>query len=220
MKKVFAIIAILVVLVGAVFADAPSTGTANLKVVTLIQVIEPIFKLTTAASDSGVLVGTPATVATMETPTTTDGAANDAYHVIAANTLSSTKGTTEVEFYVVQTNDCKTYKTYTFTASAEDLVMVKAYDHSGSLVAYGGTPTTDNHRVFAVDHTTVETFDDADTQFSALKDDSSSSAYRITYTGDEVASGTVASFTCTWTNDVDAVPGQYEANIRLTVTSN
>ena len=222
MKKIFAILMLVLMATAIVFAAAPSTGTANLKIVTLIHEIEPEFKLTTSASDSGALVGTPATVATMATPTDADGSASDAYHVIGANTMAST-GTTTVTFNVVQTNDCKSYKTYTFSATAENLVMVKAYNNEGNLVAYAGTATPENHRAFAVDHTTVESFSStgADTQFTEIVDGASSAtAYKITYTGDKVEDGIVTTFSCVWTNDEAAVPGQYEANIRLTVTAN
>ena len=227
MKKLIAILAIALVIIGAVFADpavAPSVGTANVKIVTLVGEVEPEFKLTTNSSDSGDLVADPVIVGTMAAPTASDEAVGDAYHVIAKNSLvSSTETETSVIFYVLQTNDCKSYKTYTFTAAAEDLIMVKAYNNAGVLVAYDYEHAEEEdqlHRHFAVDSKAVGTFADADAKFSALKDGSSASAYKITYTGDQVTAGTVASFVCTWTNDVHAVPGQYEANIRLTVTAN
>lgn len=228
MKKLIAILVIAIVMVGAVFAEnvAPNVGTANLKVVTLVGVVEPEFKLTTNnASDSGLLVGTPAVVATMDNATETDATANDAYHVIAKNSLvSSAAAQTSVTFYVVQTNDCKSYKTYSFSATAGDLVMVKAYNAAGDLVEYTGTPTAADHRVFEVVNTNgvVDTFGNtgADARFTTLVTDDTATLYKITYTGDEVLGGTVASFTCAWTNDANGVPGQYEADIRLTVTAN
>ena len=225
MKKLIAILTIAIVLVGAAFADVPNTGTANVKVVTLIKVIEPEFKLTTNASDSGALVA-DSSVATMDPAAEADTVANDRYHVIDVNTMSATEGETTVTFFVKQTNSCKSYKTYTFEATATDLIMVKAYNNAGELVAYDYANATDAnklHRHFAVDNSVVATFSStgADAKFTALVDqtNSSATAYKITYTGDQVTEGTVASFTCAWTRDLQAVPGQYEADIRLTVTA-
>lgn len=209
MKKLIAILAVMFVIVGAVFAEqnaATSTGNAEVKVVTTVSIVEPTFKLTTASASTN--LGNTRAVGEIDV------------HTIDVNTLIG-QGTTSVDFSVVQIADCKSYKTYTFSATAEELVMTKEYDKDGELVAYTGTATTTNHRAFALAHATVS-FEDGDNDAKALKTNASTAAeYQIKYTGDKVAANTkIAGFTVTWTNDAEAVPGQYEAYITLTVASN
>lgn len=213
MKKLIAILAVMFVIVGAIFAEqnaATSTGNAEVKVVTTVSIVEPTFKLTTAS----------ATTNLGNTTNKGQAAGEIGVHTIDVNTLIG-QGTTAVEFAVIQIADCKSYKTYTFSATAEELVMTKEYDKDGNLVAYAGEATTANHRAFAVDATTAA-FVDGDNAAKALKTNASTAAaYQIKYTGDKVAANTkIAGFTVTWTNDADAVPGQYEAYITLTVASN
>ena len=242
MKKVFAIIAIMVVLVGAVFAEtatnpAPSTGAATLKVVTLVSTFEPYFKLvsystgTTVASDSGNLQSDTTaapSVGIMAPATTTDGSPTDKYHVIDANTLIDSEAQhTTVSFAVIQTRASKSYKTYTLSATSTPLTMVKKYNNVGALVELGPDdpiPSTTNHRVFAAENATVDNFA-AGSAISAANELTSSGAgtstFSVTYGGALVAADVqIATFSCSWTNDSQGVPGQYEADVILTVTSN
>ena len=234
MKKVFAIIAILVVLVGAVFADAPvpATGYATLKVVTLVTTFEPAFKLVSykagnIASTSGELIASQTERGVMATATNSDADATDAYHVIDVNTLiDDTETSTTVDFAVIQTIDSKSYKTYTLSATSTPLTMVKKYNNLGALVALGNneTPTVENHRVFAAEDATVSDFAAGSAigvATNELTSGGSGSAFTVTYGGALVAANAqIATFSCSWTNDPEAVPGQYEADIVLHVTSN
>jgi hypothetical protein len=235
MKKVFAIIAILVVLVGAVFADAPATGYATLKVVTLVETFEPAFKLVTDTSDSGNLITASTTRAVFNQAANaaalaSDTIDDDAYHVIAKNALVEAAGTTTVNFEVIQSAPSKSYKTYTLTATATDLIMVKAYNNSGDLVSYSGATAAD-HRVFEVvggsnGTATVSNFAQGTAISGAqyeleVAGDSSASAFKFTYGGGYVPENEqIATFSCSWTNDVEGVPGQYEADVILHVTAN
>ncbi len=212
MKKVFAILLVLAIVAGFAFATDGS-GKAAIKVETLVTVVEPTYKLTAGSESANVDGSNPV---------------NSDTYTIAQNTLIA-EGSTSVTFYVKQRTDCKSYKTYSFSATAENLVMTKQYKADGvTLETYtGGEATPENHRAFKVNATDVNTFVDTNAT-EALKglklNTSTGSSYKIKYTGDLIKgddtgdTAIVTSFVCTWTNDPAAVPGQYESNITLKVT--
>ena len=221
MKKLIAILAIMVVLVGAVFATDPNTGNTAVRVVTTVGVEEPSFKLTTTLATSGVL-GSNAPVVFADDPTVVDASATDAYHVISPNTLTSTtQQTTSVDFAIMQTQASKSYKYYTFTVAVSDLELVKKYDNEGNLVdfALGEGQSFANDQFFAC--TTPAPNPVRGTSDTNIADQQIAAGYKIKYNGVKVNEGVqIATFTCTWTNKPEAVPGQYEATVVLTVAAN
>ena len=220
MKKLITILAIMIVLVSAVFAtEDPNEGNTSLKVVTLVTVIEPTFKLQTTKAVSGVLGS--AVPGVMGTVTSPDNNTTDAYHVINTNTLTSkTETETSVDFEIIQTRTCKSYMYYTFTVAATDLQLKKVYDNSGALVDFTPAQTGyANNQKFVC--TTTAPDPERGTSDANIEDQTIAAGYKIKYNGVQVDEETqIATFTCTWTNNPEGMPGQYEATVTLTVAAN
>ena len=194
--------------VAGIFA-ATSTGDASLVITTHINAIEPTFRLATDQKydDLGGDAGTLANA-----------------HVITTDALLTADQT--VTFLVKQISRSKSVKTYTLSATATDLVLYqyKNANNEDVLVSATPHPATDAEKKFVVDHTTVETFANGDLESSKATYGGSSTALTITYKGNaqpatEAAPVTVASFTCTWGDNEDAVTGDYQATVTLTIAS-
>lgn len=212
MKKfLIALLMMAVVLVG-VFADATSTGNASLIITTHINAIEPTFRLAagTVYDDLGGAAGTL-----------------DNAYVITTDALLA--GDVPVTFNVNQISRSKSVKTYTLSATATDLVLYKYQLPNGSwqnVSGEGGVahPATEAEKKFEVDATTVNTFAEGDLDSAKATYGGDGSALTITYKGNaqpatEAAPVTVASFTCTWEQNEDAVTGDYQATVTLTIAS-
>ena len=216
MKKIIAIMMIAVFAIGMVFA-ATSTGAASLRITTTISPVEPTFKLATtqiysdlatAADDSAVAAITAAALA------------GESSHVITTDDLLADD--VEVTFSVVQITASKSVKTYTLSAAATDLVLYKYQNPAGEWILTSTTahPATDAEKKFVVDATTVATIANGELTSAQATYDGSASAKTITYKGTDVAADTeVATFTCTWGQNENAVPGQYQGTVTLTISS-
>lgn len=206
MKKfLIALLMMAVVLVG-VFA-ATSTGDATLIVTTKINALEPTFRLATdqVSDDLG-------------------GDAGANAHVITADALLTANQS--VTFLVKQISMSRSVKTYTLSATAGDLVLYKYEDANGNEVLVSRTPhpADASEKKFVVDHETVETFANGDLAAAKATYGGDATNKTITYLGNaqqatEVAPVTVASFTCTWGANANAVTGDYQATITLTIAS-
>lgn len=208
MKKFFIAILMMAVVLTGIFA-ATSTGDASLIITTHINAIEPTFRLATdqVYDDLGGDAGTLANA-----------------HVITTDALLTADQT--VTFLVNQISRSKSVKTYTLSATATDLVLYKYKNAAGADVLVSDTahPATDAEKKFEVDATTVNTFANGDLASAKATYGGSSSALTITYKGNaqpatEAAPVTVASFTCTWGDNEDAVTGDYQATVTLTIAS-
>ena len=216
MKKLIAILTIAIVLVGAVFA---TSSNSSITVTTHIGNIEPSFKLSTTQVSTA--LGSNAAGA----------------HEITEDALLASNQT--VEFIITQINRSKSVKTYTLTATAEDLVLYKYKNAAGSdvLVSTTAHPATDAEKKFSivggtsgtwtVDTFTSTTAGENPTPFiptSKVTYGGSSSGLTVTYKGNalvasEEAPVTVAKFTCEWAANNDAVTGDYQATVTLTIST-
>ena len=208
MKKFFIAILMMAVVLTGIFA-ATSTGDATLIVTTKINATEPTFRLATdqVFDDLGGDAGTLSNA-----------------HVITADALLTADQS--VTFLVKQISMSRSVKTYTLTATATDLVLYQYKDANGHDVLVSATPhpATDAEKKFVVDHETVETFVNGDLASAKATYGGTASAKTITYLGNaqqatEAAPVTVASFTCTWGDNANAVTGDYQATITLTIAS-
>ena len=210
MKKFLACLLVFVFVVAGIFADAAtSTGNASLVVTTHINAIEPTFRLATdqVSDDLGGDGGTLANA-----------------HVITTDALLTADQT--VTFLVNQISRSKSVKTYTLSATATDLVLYKYKNAANEDVLVSATPhpATDAEKKFVVDATTVNTFANGDLESAKATYGGTSTSLTITYKGNaqpatELAPVTVARFTCTWGDNDDAVTGDYQATVTLTITS-
>ncbi len=211
MKKfLIALLMMAVVLVG-VFADATSTGDASLIITTHINAIEPTFRLAagTVYDDLGGAAGTL-----------------DNAYVITTDELLNANQT--VTFNVNQISKSRSVKTYTLSATATDLVLYQYPNAAGTgVVAVTTTahPADEQYKKFTVNSKTVNTFADGSLAAAKATYGGDATAKTITYLGNAQpattdAPVTVATFTCTWNKNEDAVSGDYQATVTLTIASN
>jgi len=232
MKKAITILAVLIVLVGAVFADVHAGATA-VKVTTSVSNVEPVFviKVGDVTSAVSTVIGKDETTgAETRTPVTTANAtsaalAGDAYHITTNDLLNGAK---EVTFDVHQTNATKAILKYQFTAKATDLVLYKYPDSTGTLVDNSGTTAHTAPAAaqrFLVNGGTdgevsVSTFADGSLGATQAKYAGTTSAKTVEYLGTNVAANTkVTSFKCTWNQNADAVVGEYQGTVTLTIAT-
>ncbi len=217
MKKLIAILTIMIVLVGAVFAATP-TGNAAILVTSSIEPVEPTFKMYTAQ------VSVELANQTAEQART--AALAGSAHVITANALL--ENNQAVVFTVQQLTNSRSVKTYTLSAAATDLVLYKYQDANGDDVLVSETPhpATDAEKKFTVDATTVNTFANGSLTSAQATYGGTAIEKTITYKGtfiDTTSDGKapidVASFTCTWGANPIAVTGDYRATVTLTISS-
>ena len=218
MKKLITILTIMIVLVGAVFA---ASTDSSLIVTTKINSLEPTFKLSTAETGT----------ATSEVALGTAGTLSNAY-AITTDYLLANDAT--VTFYVRQISMSRSVKTYTLTATATDLVLYQYPNQAGNgniLVSTTAHPADPEYKRFEVtgrDTSTgiavVKTFADGalETAKATYGGAADGSSKTITYKGNAVGSASstdivVASFTCTWNDNINAVSGDYQATVTLTV---
>lgn len=209
MKKFLIAIMMMAVVLTGVFA-ATSTGDATLIVTTKISAIEPTFRLA-AGSVYDDLGGDAGTLA-------------NAY-VIDTDSLLDANQT--VTFNVNQISKSRSVKTYTLSATASDLVLYQYKNASNvdTLVSDTAHPADEQYKKFTVATGTVNTFANGGLDAAKATYGGDATAKTITYLGNaqsatEAAPVTVATFTCTWNKNADAVSGDYQATVTLTIASN
>ena len=226
MKKAITILAVLIVLVGAVFADPDPVldGASAIRVTTSVEAIEPIFILRTEQLDSDEHVTdvegvrTPVAVATAKST----ALAGDDSHEITVNALIADNQT--VNFEVVQTNDTKAIKKYQFTAAATDLELYQYVNAAGVTVQESQTPhpgAAANKKFTVQNSGVINTFADGElTANTQAKYAGTATAKTVEYVGTVVdADTTVVTFSCTWNKNADAVVGDYQGTVTLTVAT-
>ena len=226
MKKVFAIIAILVVLVGAVFAvENEINQTSTITVKTLVQRSLPEFKLVgSLTATAGEPTGTITTVATHNNPQTTayEGDAVDAEAIdISIDDIT-------VYFAIYQSNMANVRASYNLAYTAGKLVKMSAQNSStpdNSNNAYTINPSgTIGANGTAVITTAIEANDEENETYLALDDTTDLVA---AYTGrvnqpaqgQSVSDLLLGTFSVTWLKDVEAKDGYYRADVVLAVTT-
>ena len=221
MKKLIAILTIAIVLVGAVFA-ATSEGASAIRVTTHVNAIEPTFRLKAGEITSDLAAA--ADQAAVNAITAAALAGNTSY-VIDTDALLTASQT--VTFYVQQISRSKSTKTYTFEATATDLVLYKYLDTNGDevLVSEEEHPATDAEKKFTVSSTTVNTFANGALPAAKATYSGTASAKTVEYLGNAQPASVespvnVVSFTCTWGANNDAVTGDYQATVTLTISAN
>ncbi len=196
MKKLITILAILTVLVGALFA---STDTHQIKLTVTIDNTEPSFVLKTktgadAASAAAGATGTAALSAANKTA------------------LTTANGVATVTFDVVQTTYARSVSTYRMRVTAGNFVLTS----NGTPVA---NPTTNEKFGVVAEHPSIGNGDNV-ANISYPTVEPADGYYRVKYNGVVDASTNnvkVGSFSVSYNANVDAKPGSYVSNVSLTV---
>ena len=216
MKKLIAILTIAIVLVGAVFA----TDAASIRVTTSINAVEPIYQLKTAQITEDLAVA--ANQAAIDAITAAALAGNDS-HVITTDALLTANQS--VTFSVYQTNISNSVKTYTLSAVATDLLLYKYKNAQGEDVLVSATPHPETaehpeNTTFAVAAANAVMNKGNLADAKATYEGNGTTALSITYKGNaQPADVVVATFTCTWGANADAVTGDYQGTVTLTISS-
>lgn len=196
MKKLITILAILTVLVGALFA---STDTHQIKLTVTIDSTEPTFvlKTNTGADAASAAAGATSTAA-LSAPNKT--------------ALTTANGVATVSFDVVQTTYARSVSTFRMKVTAGDFVLTS----NGTPVA---NPTSNQKFDVVEEHPSISGGDNV-TNITYPTVQPADDYYRVKYNGVVDASTnnvTVGSFEVSYSGNVDAIPGSYVSNVSLTV---
>lgn len=189
MKRLIAILAIMMVLVGAIFAETSTTTNDELKVSIEITPVAPIFKLYGSLTSGTASTGMTAGESVETAKTATDS-------VITFPTNSLLENSVTVYCAIKQTNDAKYKKAVSLAISASAIT-----DGISTSTPTVSTPAAQNN-VNGV-RTTAGT---------------GAGAATVTYTGKTAASADVASFNVVYPA-ADLIPGSYNGYITLTYTT-
>ena len=245
MKKLITILAIMIVLVGAVFADN-AVGNSTLIVKTTIAEVLPTFGLTAISSNvSSVTQAQYANATAQNNGVTTPIDSQQGYATITDSTnLITANGTVAVQFAVKQISDSSTTRTFHLAAEATNLVRVKD-PTTQSNVNVGVGNVSVNTDFSAIDANEMFTVSDSGTVIPAITNGSdvaaaldsthhikgsanatTSTTLDVQYDGVKISAygadnnKQIGVFTVTWNANPNAKPGDYEACVKLTVTSN
>lgn len=230
MKKAITILAIIAIVACAVFADPVHDGATAIKVTTSVSNIEPVFVLKTtqiaaspASATSTINAGVQTKTAVATATATANALSGDDAHEITVNALL--EGDVEVKFEILQNNATRAIKKYEFTATATDLNLYQYKNSAGVTVQNSGNtahPAAAALKVFEVAEETVSTFtaDDSELGDDQAEFGGTGEALTVKYLGTNADAGTkVAEFTCTWGQNEDAVVGDYQGTVTLTVAT-
>ena len=248
MKKLITILAIMIVLVGTVFAST-DVGNASLIVKATISEILPTFALTTSDSDvSSITQAQYANPTAQNNGVTAAISAQTGYATITNSTpLVTAEGSVTVTFSVKQISDSSTTRSFYLSAQATNLVRVKDPTTNGAV--NGGTGTIsvtsnfsgenafDANDMFPVDGGTagvvVPTINAgaqaavanySTNHVKGTANATTSTTLDLTYDGVKINAYSsnieVGTFDVKWNANVNARPGDYEACVKLTITSN
>ena len=198
MKKLIAVLAIMMILVCAIFAD---TTSSELKITLTITSVEPTFTLygsktsSTASTGAGMTAG--AVVASKNTSTTT----------VALDEDAIINGDTYLYCVVKQSNSgVKSTTTYKLTAEATALT-----DGTGTAGHYTAAPTVSD--ITAISASNV-------TDGRTITTGTAATGATVAYAGATCAAADLASFNVNWPQ-TDLVPGiTYSAYVTLIIATN
>ena len=189
MKRLIAILAIMMVLVGAIFAETSTTTNDELKVSIEITPVAPIFKLYGSLTSGTASTGMTAGESVETAQTATDS-------VITFPTNSLLENSVTVYCAIKQTNDSKYKKAVSLAISASAIT-----DGISTSTPTVSTPAAQNN-VNGV-RTTAGT---------------GAGAATVTYTGKTAEIADIASFNVVYPA-ADLIPGSYNGYITLTYTT-
>ena len=191
MKKLIAILAITIVLVGAVFA---TTNTQTLTVQTEVEEVKPAFKLYgNLSNDASTRIA--------------------ADHTFTATTNTILENDIVLYCWIAQTAACKYQGSVAITVSATALANTTTW---GTYQAgdFSVSPTIST--ITALNKlTSTRTGADGDIRVSAVSGNTVTPTYA---TGLTAAAGDIASFYVTWAS-TDLPPASYEATVTTTYTA-
>ena len=204
----------MIVLVGAVFADPVSQGTAQVEITASITEELPTFRLS-------VVDGTNYTVGTRETSINGADPETKGAVTIAADALDDASKDVTVSFKIQQVADALTYKTFYFSVAATDLTLqTDANVNSTALAAL-----TAAQKTLSIQGGESGVLNPTITMLTIANTDAPASGTGLKYKGIRVAKAAnsealdVATFTCTWDGNAQAVPGTYKGTVTLTVSA-
>ncbi len=221
MKKLITILAIMIVLVGAVFASDPGykptdqpastkssgDGDAIINVTATIGSEWPKFQLATKTGAAVV-------------PSAVGGNADAALSSANISALTEAdSGSVTVTFGINQISDSRTTDSYTLTVTATNLVLVQPL--GGDVIAWNtAVATEDVTRRFVT--TTPDPTISKKTVDNITMDDSVDGTLAVEYNGKKVKAGVsapldLATFDVSWTKNTNAQAGDYKSVITLHV---
>ncbi len=228
MKKLITVLAILVVLVGAVFADDTNTddakkayGEAQIVVKAKIPEAVPMFELKTSDEQSDVITGgdstiTAATVAN-HTATIATRATSDATLIgNAITTLSNTEnGSVSINFDIIQSTKANLKAKYKVEITATELKL-KTFLDGKTLEESNVTYNAGKHS-FTVETPVVSAVTTSPVGTTLAP---SGNVLNVTYSGaNQVTAQKLGQAAVKWNSNVDAVSGNYEATVLMAVTA-
>lgn len=242
MKKLIAILTIMVVLAGVVFAA--DQGNTSLIVKANIAEVIPTFGL--KATGDNVSSLTQAQYANANAETAAIEAQTGYATITDPSDLLSESGTVSVSFAIMQISDASTTKTFYLSVQATDLVWVKdtilnTNKNGGpgaisTATTFSSIASSEKFQVASgtagVVVPTVAKGADAATAFDATHhikataNGTTATTLDVQYDGVKVSAygadnnKEIGTFSVTWNATPDAKPGDYEACVKLTVTSN
>ena len=211
MKKAITILAVLIVLIGAVFAD-----TADIRVSTEIGEVAPGFKLAfkelAQSNQASYAEGytTAESTAVASNPTKGD-------IVITTNDMLTKNAV--ITFAVKQSvADARKVANYTLSVSTTNLTLYKVPSPTTGADT-DPTPAQIAANVFALEGTAAATITGTDNATYYTHGDAGTSV-TFNFTGAPVPANTeIATFTYQWNKNANAIPGKYQADVILTVTA-
>lgn len=210
MKKIFIVLTVLLM---GVFTLSASTQAGVIKLVTSVSSAEPTFRLSTSTVNTDLST----VVDTAEIENLRNTALNGmTVHTIAVDELL--KGDHTVEFSVIQLTASRSTKTYTFSATATDLVLYRYPGVSGDTILVSDTPhpANDSEKSFNVESTIINTFANGVVTADKGTYGGSASGLTLEYRGGLQGAGiTVTKFTCTWLKNIHASSGYIQAPVCL-----
>ena len=213
MKKLISILAIMVVLVGSVFADVngqTSNGTAVIDIKATIAESHPTFQLkaktitTQATGENGDIL-----ISTVANDSPTHGKVTIATdHLLTANAV--------IVFAIEQNNSSRSTANYTLGVAATNLTL----DNYATV----GASTLEADEYFEVALSGLTAADGyGSTSTNGVKITPATGSFAADYDGKVVDGSTtaveLATFTATWTKKPNAVAGNYSATVTLTITA-
>ena len=213
MKKLIAILAIAIILVGAVFADTTvetTTGKEELLVKCTITPVEPTFSLVGAVATSQPTSSADLTSAKTGEVVSTAESATAAGSTITMATNAIIQNNVTIYCFIRQTNDdVKSLTTYKFSVAATALSNSSNGQH---------TPDPAVSLISAISSSNVEGGRTTTSAVAASGNNAATPA-QTAYAGLDSDSADLASFNVTWTK-TDLAPAEYQAYITLTISSN
>ncbi len=219
MKKLITILAIMIVLVGAVFAaddPTPTTGTSESHVITVnthVAQILPVFNFKTANID-----GTNKT-AKFDTSTATnpDFAAEDTTKIYGENNQDISQADISQTFTILSMKKANYVGSFKLTVSATQFKTSHTDQATSQVVV-------DHETTGAITYTyptSVATKEDGRLVVTPTAATTEDPAYlTAVFNGrQDTESLELASVTVKWARDVDAIPGDYKADVTLNVVA-